>query len=168
MAGWEMGAGAEAPELQQQLPAELVSAVDVYHRGAPLLSRVVETPASSSWFLTSSFRVDVVECGSPAPAGRGLGRGMSPAELELSWVVVDPRAWEGVVGVQGLRRPPQLLPVRCLLVAHRLLSSSSRSLPSSKKRSQRRRPKSGELAARNSNPPRPEHLHLLLDLHRMS
>ncbi|RLN08079.1 putative F-box protein [Panicum miliaceum] len=90
-------AGAEAPgELQQQLPAELVSAVDVYHRGAPLLSSVVETPASSSWFLTSPFRVDAVECGSPAPAGPGLGRGVSPAELELSWVVVDPRAGRAV------------------------------------------------------------------------
>jgi hypothetical protein len=37
---------------EQQLPAELVFAVDLYHRGAPLLSRVVETSASSSWFLT--------------------------------------------------------------------------------------------------------------------
>jgi len=74
-----------------QLPAELVSAVDVYHRGAPLLSRVVETHASSSWFLTSPFRVDAVECGSPAP-----GPGRAPAELELSWVVVDPRAGRAV------------------------------------------------------------------------
>ncbi|PAN06333.1 hypothetical protein PAHAL_1G256200 [Panicum hallii] len=89
-------APAAAPDLQQQLPAELVSAVDVYHGGAPLLSRVVETPASSSWFLTSPFRVDAVECGSPAPAGPSLGRGVSPAELELSWVVVDPRAGRAV------------------------------------------------------------------------
>ncbi|XP_062185484.1 probable F-box protein At2g36090 [Phragmites australis] len=67
------------------LPGELVSTVDVYCRGAPLLSRVVETPASSSWFLGSPFRVEAVERKKPAPEAVP-----SPAELELSWVVVDP------------------------------------------------------------------------------
>jgi hypothetical protein len=65
----------------------LVSAVDVYYRGAPLLSRVVETPASSSWFLASPFRVEAVERKKPPPAAAAAP---SPAELELSWVVVDP------------------------------------------------------------------------------
>jgi hypothetical protein len=86
---------AEAQKLaEQKLPADLVSAVDLYHRGAPLLSRVVETSASSSWFLTSPFRVDAVECKSPAPVGATAAA--APAELELSWVVVDPRAGRAV------------------------------------------------------------------------
>lgn len=48
----------------------VVSTVDVYHRhkGAPLLSRVVETPASSSpWFLALQFRVEAVERKRPTP-----------------------------------------------------------------------------------------------------
>ena len=69
----------------------LVSAVDVYYRGAPLLSRVVETPASSSWFLASPFRVEALERKKPAPATEAAAAAApSPAELELSWVVVDP------------------------------------------------------------------------------
>ncbi|KAG8081908.1 hypothetical protein GUJ93_ZPchr0014g47252 [Zizania palustris] len=68
------------------LPPELISAVDVYYRGAPLLCRVVETPTSSSWFLGSPFRVEAVDCRKPA-AGETV---LSPAELELSWVVMDP------------------------------------------------------------------------------
>uniref|UniRef100_I1PL35 F-box domain-containing protein n=2 Tax=Oryza glaberrima TaxID=4538 RepID=I1PL35_ORYGL len=76
----ELGGGGGGP-----LPSELVSAVDVYYRGAPLLSRVVETPASSPWFLGSPFRVEAVECKKPAAEAA-----LSPAELELSWVVVDP------------------------------------------------------------------------------
>ncbi|OEL12794.1 putative F-box protein [Dichanthelium oligosanthes] len=90
----------EADQQQQRLPADLVSAVDVYHGGAPLLSRVVETPTSSSWFLTSPFCVDAVECKSPAP----IGRAVSPGELELSWVVVDPSRGGRAVNVSS-RRP---------------------------------------------------------------
>ncbi|KAJ1270908.1 hypothetical protein BS78_06G086700 [Paspalum vaginatum] len=88
--------GAGAVDLVEvPLPGELVSAVDVYHRPggggggarAPLLSRAVATPAAASpWFLGSPFRVEAVErkrpeAGAAAPA---------PADLELSWVVVDP------------------------------------------------------------------------------
>ncbi|GJN27688.1 hypothetical protein PR202_gb15730 [Eleusine coracana subsp. coracana] len=75
-----------APGLELELPERLVSAVDVYARGAPLLSRVVETPTSSSWFLGSPFRVEAVERRKPEPAAPIP----CPAELELSWVVVDP------------------------------------------------------------------------------
>jgi hypothetical protein len=48
-----------------ELPSDLVSVVDLYRHGALLLSRFVETSTSSSWFPTSSFRVDLVECKSP-------------------------------------------------------------------------------------------------------
>ncbi|CAD6250786.1 unnamed protein product [Miscanthus lutarioriparius] len=84
------------------VPSELVSAVDVYHRGEPLLSRVVETSTSSSWFLTSPFCVDAVECKSgPAGAVPIIGRAAAaavpaPAELELSWVAIDPASGRAV------------------------------------------------------------------------
>lgn len=78
---------------QPQLPSELVSAVDVYHRGEPLLSRVLETSTSSSWFLTSPFCVDAVDCKSPAAR---IGISAAPADLELSWIVVDPRSGRAV------------------------------------------------------------------------
>lgn len=80
------------------VPSELVSAVDVYHRGEPLLSRVVETSTSSSWFLTSPFCVDAVECKS-GPAVPIVGRAaaaVAPAELELSWVAIDPASGRAV------------------------------------------------------------------------
>ncbi|KAF7061964.1 hypothetical protein CFC21_068614 [Triticum aestivum] len=81
----------------QCLPGELISAVDVYHteNGAPrpLFSRVVETSTSSSWFLASPFRVDAVECKDPV---RMASASFSPAELELSWIVVDPRSGRAV------------------------------------------------------------------------
>ncbi|KAF0934251.1 hypothetical protein E2562_023612 [Oryza meyeriana var. granulata] len=76
---------------QRPLPGEIVSAVDVYHRGAAIVSRVVETSTSSSWFLTSPFCVDVVECKNPVTAAS-----VSPAELELSWIVVDPASGRAV------------------------------------------------------------------------
>lgn len=82
---------APAASSDQHLPSELISAVDVYHKGSPIFSRAVETSTSSSWFLTSPFRVDAVDCKSPAPAAS-----ISPAELELSWIVVDPRSGRAV------------------------------------------------------------------------
>jgi hypothetical protein len=77
-----------------QLPSELVSAVDVYHRGAALLSRVVETSTSSSWFLTSPFCVDAVEHDDRTPAAAPAL--LLPAETELSWIVIDPRGGRAV------------------------------------------------------------------------
>ncbi|WVZ88412.1 hypothetical protein U9M48_034938 [Paspalum notatum var. saurae] len=76
-----------APAAATSLPARLVSAVDLRHRGALVLSRAVDTDAASRWFLSAPFRVDalVVRDGSitlPAP--------VAPAELELSWVLLDP------------------------------------------------------------------------------
>jgi hypothetical protein len=84
----ECPAAASPHHPQPQLPSELVSAVDVYHRGAPLLSRVVETSTSSSWFLTSPFCVDAVEHNKTPTTAPAL---LLPAETELSWVVIDPR-----------------------------------------------------------------------------
>ncbi|OQU89561.1 hypothetical protein SORBI_3002G213701 [Sorghum bicolor] len=64
-----------------------VSAVDLRHGGACVMSRAVETDASSAWFLGAPFRVDALTqegftLPSPAP--------IDPADLELSWVWVRP------------------------------------------------------------------------------
>ncbi|KAM3261729.1 hypothetical protein ACQJBY_052430 [Aegilops geniculata] len=85
----------DAAAADQCLPGELISAVDVYRNGSPrpLFSRVVETSTSSSWFLSSPFRVDAVECKNPVPV---RADSLSPAELELSWIVVDPRSGRAV------------------------------------------------------------------------
>ncbi|KAG2555869.1 probable F-box protein At2g36090 [Panicum virgatum] len=74
--------GAAAP---RSLPARLVSAVDLHHGGACILSRVVETDAASDWFLGAPFRVDaLVQEGFSAPSA------VAPADLALSWILVDP------------------------------------------------------------------------------
>ncbi|CAL5032234.1 unnamed protein product [Urochloa decumbens] len=73
-----------------RLPGELVSAVDVYCGGAPLLSRVVQTPASSPWFLGSPFRIEAVDRKRPPATSPEATTTTAPAELELSWVIADP------------------------------------------------------------------------------
>jgi hypothetical protein len=79
------GAGSSLPPL----PSRLVSAVDLRHGGACVMSRAVETDASSAWFLGAPFRVDALTqegftLPSPSPAP------IDPADLELSWVLIDP------------------------------------------------------------------------------
>ncbi|KAG2560150.1 probable F-box protein At2g36090 [Panicum virgatum] len=73
------------------LPARLVSAVDLHHGGPCILSRVVETDAASGWFLGSPFRVDaLVQEGFSAPTP------VAPADLALSWILVDPATGRAV------------------------------------------------------------------------
>ncbi|CAM0874522.1 unnamed protein product [Alopecurus aequalis] len=73
------------------LPSRLVSAVDLHHKGVCIMSRVVETDASSAWFLGSPFRVDaLVQEGFTAPSP------IAPAELTLSWVLLDPTSGRAV------------------------------------------------------------------------
>ncbi|KAE8814875.1 putative F-box protein [Hordeum vulgare] len=88
----------DAAAAEQRLPGELVSAVDIYQNGAsrPLFSRVVETSTLSSWFLSSPFRVDAVECKDPPVRTAEDSASFSPAELELSWIVVDRRSGRAV------------------------------------------------------------------------
>ncbi|RCV36171.1 hypothetical protein SETIT_7G298400v2 [Setaria italica] len=86
-------AASPAPALDpaHRLPARLVSAVDLHHRGAGIMSRVVETDAASGWFLGAPFRVDaLVQEGFTAPAP------IAPAELTLSWVLIDPSTGRAV------------------------------------------------------------------------
>ena len=75
----------------RRLPARLVSAVDLHHGGACILSRVVDTDAASEWFLGAPFRVDaLVQEGFSAPAP------ITPADLSLSWVLIDPATGRAV------------------------------------------------------------------------
>jgi hypothetical protein len=85
-------AGAD-PFSSLQLPARLVSAVDLRQGGVCVMSRAVETDASSAWFLGAPFRIDALAQEGftlPAPAP------IVPAELELSWVLIDPDSGRAV------------------------------------------------------------------------
>ncbi|CAD6270508.1 unnamed protein product [Miscanthus lutarioriparius] len=83
---------AAAPLSSLQLPARLVSAVDLRQGGACVMSRAVETDASSAWFLGAPFRVDALaQEGFTLPAAP-----IVPAELELSWVLIDPASGRAV------------------------------------------------------------------------
>ncbi|KAL6641868.1 hypothetical protein ACP70R_020049 [Stipagrostis hirtigluma subsp. patula] len=74
------------------LPTRLVSAVDLHHGGACIMSRVVETDASSGWFLGAPFRVDaLVQEGFSAPSSP-----IAPSELTLSWILIDPASGRAV------------------------------------------------------------------------
>ncbi|KAK1683128.1 hypothetical protein QYE76_043976 [Lolium multiflorum] len=80
------------------LPENLLSAVDVSYRGTPLLSRVVATPGCSTpWFRGAPFRLDAVDCKKPAP----ITAPFSPAELELSWLLIDPARGRAVNASSG-------------------------------------------------------------------
>ncbi|XP_074578902.1 putative F-box protein At2g36090 [Curcuma longa] len=71
---------------ESSLPSELISAVDLRHRGSVVLSLVVETDTSTSWFMAAPFRIDAdVE-----RKDEGDSAVFSPEELTLTWVVIDP------------------------------------------------------------------------------
>jgi hypothetical protein len=79
-------APAAATHHHHHLPARLVSAVDLHHGGARIMSRVVETDAASGWFLAAPFRVDaLVQEGFTAPS-----TAIAPGDLALSWILIDP------------------------------------------------------------------------------
>ncbi|KAI4304757.1 hypothetical protein MLD38_040229 [Melastoma candidum] len=83
----------------------LISAVDVFYKGEPILSRVQEMETVSRWFTSSPFRVDLLDekesvptpiRGSPSEKAGGddLDGWLSHIEenLTLSWILVDPVA----------------------------------------------------------------------------
>ncbi|RLN29212.1 putative F-box protein [Panicum miliaceum] len=84
-------AAAVVPAPPSAVPARLVSAVDLHHGGACIMSRVVETDAASGWFLGAPFRVDALvqeSFSAPTP--------ITPADLSLSWVLIDPATGRAV------------------------------------------------------------------------
>lgn len=80
------------PPASFPLPARLLSAVDLRHAGAPVLSRALDTDAASAWFLTTPFRVDALphEGISVPPSSATTPTIISAAALELTWVLIDP------------------------------------------------------------------------------
>ncbi|KAK8661191.1 hypothetical protein V6N13_052089 [Hibiscus sabdariffa] len=83
------------------LPTELIFAVDVYYQNEIIYSKVEEIDTSSSWFLSSLFRVDVLDPKDSASTpvkyiGGGGGGGDETwlkhmeENLRLSWIVIDP------------------------------------------------------------------------------
>ncbi|TKY53120.1 F-box protein [Spatholobus suberectus] len=80
---------------------ELISAVDLFHGGNLVLSKVVETETVTGWFRCSPFRIDLVDPKDVVPTRvkypvdddtcRELGE-----ELRLSWVLIDPAARRAV------------------------------------------------------------------------
>ncbi|KAJ0973386.1 hypothetical protein J5N97_021345 [Dioscorea zingiberensis] len=80
-----------------RLPRELISAVDIYYRGVPVLSCVVETETESQWFNGSPFRVDVLDRKDPDHHGVMESVAVvAPGELTLSWIVIDPEGRKAV------------------------------------------------------------------------
>lgn len=65
---------------------ELISAVDLYHDGAPIFSCVVETKTTAPWFQGAPFRIDAYDRKDLSTAALVI----SPADLTLSWVIIDP------------------------------------------------------------------------------
>ncbi|XP_074576907.1 putative F-box protein At2g36090 [Curcuma longa] len=77
---------------EASLPSELISAVDLRYRDSVILSLVVETDTSTSWFRAAPFRLDAdVE-----KKDDGGSLFFSPEELTLSWIVIDPQSKRAV------------------------------------------------------------------------
>ncbi|CAN0847194.1 Probable F-box protein At2g36090 [Linum grandiflorum] len=80
---------------------ELISAVDIYHRGELIFSRAVETETITGWFLCSPFRIDLLDpkdtCPTriPRPETEAACQDLSE-ELTLSWVLIDPQGRRAV------------------------------------------------------------------------
>ncbi|PKU64708.1 putative F-box protein [Dendrobium catenatum] len=67
----------------QSSPDFVSSFVDLRYRGVPILSRIISTDTRSPLFFSSLFRLDAIDGHlRPDPA-------FSPADLEMSWVMVD-------------------------------------------------------------------------------
>ncbi|XVF69229.1 hypothetical protein PTKIN_Ptkin11bG0064200 [Pterospermum kingtungense] len=82
------------------LATELISAVDIYYQENPIFSKVQEMATSSSWFLSSPFRVDLLDPkhSASSPIQHGLCIPCNDdtwlkhleENLSLSWIVIDP------------------------------------------------------------------------------
>uniref|UniRef100_A0A7N0RGK7 F-box protein n=1 Tax=Kalanchoe fedtschenkoi TaxID=63787 RepID=A0A7N0RGK7_KALFE len=76
--------------------AELVSAVDLFYRGRPVLTRVAETECDSGWFHGSPFRIDMLESKESVtipithPGSDEAFKNDLEQSLTLSWILVDP------------------------------------------------------------------------------
>lgn len=79
-------------------PPELISAVDLYYKGKPVLSRVIRTETEKSWFLTSPLWIDLLETNEMVQTPVKLAPNVEDREwlnhveenLTLSWIVINP------------------------------------------------------------------------------
>ncbi|WOL15552.1 putative F-box protein [Canna indica] len=102
---------AVAGDEDADLPSELISAIDLCHRGVPVLSRIVETDTSTPWFRGAPFRVDALDRKDPPPPSPPALPALaapaepiiSPEDLTLSWIVIDPHRMRAVTATS--RRP---------------------------------------------------------------
>ncbi|KFK36498.1 hypothetical protein AALP_AA4G132300 [Arabis alpina] len=76
--------------------SELISAVDLHYRGKLVLSKVVKTETTTSWFQSSPLRIDLVDQKDTVETPIKRGRWTEDTcrdlekELTLSWIVIDP------------------------------------------------------------------------------
>lgn len=85
----------DSAETGSSPPEEIISAVDIHHRGKLIFSQVVETETVTGWFLCSPFRMDMLEPKDvvptpvPYPVTDDACRELED-DLTLSWILVDP------------------------------------------------------------------------------
>ncbi|KAJ6914602.1 hypothetical protein NC651_016779 [Populus alba x Populus x berolinensis] len=83
------------PPRDHDHPSELISAVDIHYKNKLIFSKDVETETSSSWFLCSPFRIDMLDpkdsCPTPIPnsGSEETCRDLA-GDLSLSWILIDP------------------------------------------------------------------------------
>lgn len=83
------------------LPDQVISAVDIFHRGKCIFSKIQETETLTGWFRCSPFRIDLVgpKESVPTPISRPSHEDTCKslyADMELSWIVVDPTGRKAV------------------------------------------------------------------------
>ncbi|KAK7324847.1 hypothetical protein VNO77_28726 [Canavalia gladiata] len=78
-------------------PEELVSAVDLYHKGKPVFSRVIRTETRKGWFLCSPLWVDLLDSNELVPTPLMFPQSNEEEwlkeleeDLSLSWIMIDP------------------------------------------------------------------------------
>ncbi|XP_073146946.1 F-box protein At2g27310-like [Henckelia pumila] len=73
--------------------SELISAVDIYYDNKPVYSKVLRTETLSSWFMSSPFRLELLNPKEtvpfPTPPG-GACREIAKERLRVSWILIDP------------------------------------------------------------------------------
>ncbi|KAL2229285.1 probable F-box protein At2g36090 [Sesamum indicum] len=76
-------------------PTELLSAVDIHHRGQLIFTKLQKTETDKEWFRRLPFRIDLLEPKDvvPTPIKYPVGDGACAEILEgmtLSWILIDP------------------------------------------------------------------------------
>ncbi|KAI9122134.1 hypothetical protein K1719_006823 [Acacia pycnantha] len=91
---WPISTTHGKPHMNLERTPQLISAVDLYYRQQPILSRVVEMETVSEGFRRKPFRVDILEPKEVVPTPikfTGVSMNCWPLvqELRLSWIVID-------------------------------------------------------------------------------